>query len=363
MGFLQFLWKWILRKVLMSVLPFMILEYRLALLDRAVEHRETLKLQCPSVGELLSRGIFGMIGLWILSVMCMRTLSCLIWDILDIGIRERGRFRFEAFWLLEETCEAKVRRLWETSIGTVLDHLHSMGERDIARVACQYFTDSFMTQGPGDMSQLLSSISVHVTDDINAYLRDASMPCKINIDRVSGIDRVVDLIDMDRGEWQNLGPIVCVAAVVVVPRPFFMSVEIALESCTFGTIGLPELELLFGILLGCFWDRLVPIELKGDSSVLISKFNIVAIDRSIISSITWNAKRLVLGFEHFMFHHIKLEGNTVANLLLAKVSSDGRISVGWRKEEGPALIQVAVDSDQRGGSGYAAMTMDLTVLA
>ncbi|MBA0550926.1 hypothetical protein Golob_021834 [Gossypium lobatum] len=57
------------------------------------------------------------------------------------------------------------------------------------------------------------------------------------------------------------------------------------------------------------------VELKGDSAVLISKFNVVAIDRSTMSSIIWDVKRLVLGFEHFMFHHIKRGGNTVAHLL------------------------------------------------
>ncbi|KAH1122470.1 hypothetical protein J1N35_005630, partial [Gossypium stocksii] len=47
------------------------------------------------------------------------------------------------------------------------------------------------------------------------------------------------------------------------------------------------------------------VELEGDSEVLISKLNVVDIDRSTISSIIWDAKRLVLGFEHFKFQHIK----------------------------------------------------------
>ncbi|MBA0580463.1 hypothetical protein Gorai_022679, partial [Gossypium raimondii] len=47
------------------------------------------------------------------------------------------------------------------------------------------------------------------------------------------------------------------------------------------------------------------VELEGDSTVLLSKLNAAAIDRSTISSIIWDAKRLVLGFEHFKFHHIQ----------------------------------------------------------
>ncbi|KAG8502933.1 hypothetical protein CXB51_000750 [Gossypium anomalum] len=57
------------------------------------------------------------------------------------------------------------------------------------------------------------------------------------------------------------------------------------------------------------------VELEGDSTVLISKLNAIAIDRSTISSIIWDAKRLVLGFEHFKFHHIKRRDNTTAHLL------------------------------------------------
>lgn len=47
------------------------------------------------------------------------------------------------------------------------------------------------------------------------------------------------------------------------------------------------------------------VELEGDSEVLISKLNVADIDKSTISSIIWDVKRLVLGFEHFKFHYIK----------------------------------------------------------
>ncbi|KAL4387439.1 hypothetical protein GQ457_09G000910 [Hibiscus cannabinus] len=39
------------------------------------------------------------------------------------GIRRRWHFRFEASWLLEDTCEAEVKRLWAASSGPIPDRL------------------------------------------------------------------------------------------------------------------------------------------------------------------------------------------------------------------------------------------------
>ncbi|MBA0676340.1 hypothetical protein Goari_017819 [Gossypium aridum] len=88
------------------------------------------------------------------------------------------------------------------------------------------------------------------------------------------------------------------------------------------------------------------VELEGDSTVLLSKLNAAAIDRSTISSIIWDAKRLVLGFEHFKFHHIQRGGNTVAHLF----RDQHRFRRRWMVIGG-------------GGSDLADMITDIAILA
>ncbi|GMI87830.1 hypothetical protein like AT1G43760 [Hibiscus trionum] len=42
--------------------------------------------------------------------------------------RSHWHFKFEAAWLLEETCESEVRKLWDASSGLVLDRLRFVGQ-------------------------------------------------------------------------------------------------------------------------------------------------------------------------------------------------------------------------------------------
>lgn len=45
----------------------------------------------------------------------------LLIDTEDVGIgRQSNRFRSEVWWVLEESCEAEIRKLWEGSFGSFL---------------------------------------------------------------------------------------------------------------------------------------------------------------------------------------------------------------------------------------------------
>ncbi|KAH1046373.1 hypothetical protein J1N35_037157 [Gossypium stocksii] len=128
----------------------------------------------------------------------------------EISRRSSDRFRFEALWVGEKSCEAEIKRLWEGSFGSFVSRMKSLadglkiwgkrirnergrgvkrlnrkleelncGEKDgqivskskeIENIAQVYFSDLFTTRGIGDLNHILSGINHCVSDNMNQAL-------------------------------------------------------------------------------------------------------------------------------------------------------------------------------------------------
>ncbi|KAK9028663.1 hypothetical protein V6N11_025813 [Hibiscus sabdariffa] len=51
----------------------------------------------------------------------------MVLDTLNAGNTRRWHFRFEAAWLIEESCESEVKHLWDCSVGFIPARLVELG--------------------------------------------------------------------------------------------------------------------------------------------------------------------------------------------------------------------------------------------
>ncbi|MBA0777426.1 hypothetical protein Gotri_005446, partial [Gossypium trilobum] len=79
---------------------------------------------------------------------------------LDRGVvdksREQREFQFEAWWVLEKSCEEEVRRFWNGN--------------EVEEIAQNYFIDIFATKGIGNLEHILFWVKSCLTDKMNQLL-------------------------------------------------------------------------------------------------------------------------------------------------------------------------------------------------
>ncbi|KAH1106130.1 hypothetical protein J1N35_009898 [Gossypium stocksii] len=120
--------------------------------------------------------------------------------------RSPDRFRFEAWWVLEESCEEQIKSLWESSSGSFASRMKFLANglnvwgkkirnkkegrrhvnrirglqrqdgvlatdnREMENIAQEYFSDLFTSRGIGDLEHILSGIRLCVSDIMNQNL-------------------------------------------------------------------------------------------------------------------------------------------------------------------------------------------------
>ncbi|KAA3461895.1 hypothetical protein EPI10_028431 [Gossypium australe] len=66
---------------------------------------------------------------WKVVIASFRRRSRIALDCLSLEKEERRQFRFETWWVLKETCEEEIHRIWEDNLGSMLDKLEALKSR------------------------------------------------------------------------------------------------------------------------------------------------------------------------------------------------------------------------------------------
>ncbi|KAK8495118.1 hypothetical protein V6N12_047114 [Hibiscus sabdariffa] len=109
--------------------------------------------------------------------------------------RRRWHFRFEASWLLEDTCEAEVKRLWAVSSGSLPKRLAMLGEG----------LDGWFSRIKRDRQLSVRDLRKRLTDLADLYPTDEVLHETINVKLALNLE-----IDREELYWEQRARANCI---------------------------------------------------------------------------------------------------------------------------------------------------------
>ncbi|PPS04328.1 hypothetical protein GOBAR_AA16339 [Gossypium barbadense] len=287
---------------------------------------------------------------------CWRT-----WGILGFDLLGKGAERFitifrngstEAAWLLEPSCEAEVRRLWDGLLRSVLDRLKTVSE-GLLVWARKLKRGLFTLQGSANASAILSRVERCILDAMNERLGRAftNDEVVVALNSMSPLKAAREDFGVPRGclfraldvRWAQLpGPI---PRKIQTPRVDYIAIVSDLlmydsMGWNFALIDFvfypEEAYLIKSIPIGgpncCSWATFTSemgfrsVIIESDARAVICKLNATSEDLSEISAFICEATEQVCRFTY-----LARSGNWLCIQWLKRVYRGGRMDSGWRK--------------------------------